>query len=200
MAKQAPLLSKCSIFISLLMTLYGCHQQTDRTGSIPVVFVATNHPGWQQREGRLWLNGKPFSGWQYQLWPKGDTAFVGAFYKGKAEGAHRQWYENHRPREIRYYLNGWQEGQQRGWFESGKRAFVYHFLNDVYEGNCQEWYANGRPAQDKNYAKGQESGPQRMWFADGNLKVNYVARNGRNYGFTGVNNCVNVWDSIAVSN
>ena len=63
----------------------------------------------------------------------------------------------------------------------------------------KEWYATGQPARYENYHEGSETGLQRQWFTDGTLKFNYVARNGRHYGFTGVKNCVNVWDSVAIS-
>jgi hypothetical protein len=199
MARQVRLLNSYLLVVGLLLSLFGCRQQNPRDNTIPAQFVSALSLGWQRHEGQLWLNGEPFSGWQYQLWPDGDTSFVGAFYEGKAEGLHRYWYADQRQKEIRHYQNGWQEGEQRGWFESGKLAFVYHFRNDIYEGRCQEWYQSGQPAQDKHYQNGQESGSQKMWFAEGSLKANYVARNGRNYGFTGVKNCINVWDSIAVS-
>lgn len=199
MANQARLHSKWVVFVGLAFGLPACQQSVPETKAIPAVSVATTVPGWQEREGKLWREDTLFSGWQYRLWPNGDTAFVGAFRDGKAEGFHRHWYANKQPQEIRHYENGWQEGEQRGWFESGKPAFVYHFRNDVYEGRLQEWYDNGQPARDGHYLKGQEDGLQRQWFREGILKVNYEARNGRNYGFTGVKNCVNVWDSITVA-
>jgi antitoxin component YwqK of YwqJK toxin-antitoxin module len=163
---------------------------------IPAVSVSADQPGWQRREGRLWLANKPFSGWQYTLSATGDTLSLGAYAAGKAEGIHRQWYPAHRLKETRRYRNGWQEGEAKGWFPSGKPAFVYQFRNDVYAGRRQEWYADGQPARDGHYHDGQEAGLQRQWFADGSLKANYVVREGRTFGFTGVKNCVNVWDSI----
>ncbi|SOD88056.1 toxin-antitoxin system YwqK family antitoxin [Spirosoma fluviale] len=198
MAKPVQLLSKLWLIAFLLPVFFSC-TQTASTGTIPLKYVSTDQPGWQKREGKLWMHDTLFSGWYYELSPTGDTAFVGAYDQGRAEGPHRHWYSNHQLKEIRQYKKGWQEGEQRGWYESGKPAFVYEFKNDVYEGRRQEWYANGQPAQDGHYHDGRESGAQRMWYADGSLKVNYVARNGRNYGFTGVKNCVNVWDSISLS-
>ncbi|GAB3944837.1 hypothetical protein GCM10028805_12920 [Spirosoma harenae] len=199
MVKRAQSLSNFFLVVSLLLTFFQCQQKTPEATSIPGVFESVDQDAWTHANGQLLLKNKPFSGWQYQLWTNGDTAYVGAFSEGKAEGIHRQWYANHKPKEVRQYRNGWQEDEQRGWHESGKPSFVYRFQNDVYEGNVKEWYVNGQPARDGNYHEGQEAGSQRQWFADGTLKFNYVARNGRNYGFTGVKNCVNVWDSISVS-
>lgn len=197
MARRAPLRNSISLFW-LLLILSSCQSESGAP-AIPSVSVSADADGWQRHNGQLWLNNHPFSGYQYQCTPSGDTLFVGTYLDGKAEGFHRQWYANGQLKEVRHYQNGWQEGEQRGWYESGKRAFVYQFRNDVYEGSRKEWYANGQPAFAGNYHKGQENGPQRQWFDNGSLKANYESRNGRNYGFTGVKNCVNVWDSIPVS-
>lgn len=199
MVNQALLRNRFDVLTALFLGLCGCQPASPTSIAIPALYVSVNQPGWQKQEGRVWRNDKPFSGWQYQLSTTGDTLFVGAFSKGKAEGFHRQWYANRRLKEVRHYKTGWQEGEQRGWFESGRRAFLYQFRNDLYEGTRQEWYATGQPALYGHYHEGQENGTQRQWFANGTLKVNYVARNGRNYGFTGVKNCVSVWDSIPVS-
>lgn len=196
MAKQGHLRNKVGLLFGLWLA--GCQANTTSEMAIPAVFVSADAIGWQEREGRLWLHNQPFSGWQYQCRPTGDTAFVGAYRAGKAEGMHRFWHENQQLREARHYRNGWQEGVQRGWFDTGKPAFVYQFQDDVYDGSRKEWYPDGQMARDGHYHDGQESGLQRLWYANGSLKANYVARNGRNYGFTGVKNCVNVWDSIRV--
>lgn len=198
MARLAPLRNSVWL-LWLSLTLINCQSQQPGTASIPNVLVSANVPGWQQHEGKIWLDKKPFSGRQYQCTPSGDTLFSGTYLDGKPEGIHRHWYATGQLKEVRQYRNGWQEGEQRGWHESGKLAFVYQFKNDVYEGTRKEWYTNGKPALEGHYHEGQENGIQRQWFDTGSLKVNYEARNGRNYGFTGVKNCVNVWDSITVS-
>ncbi len=200
MAKRVPSRSSIGrVVTGLWLLMVGCRSHSAETPSIPAVFVPAEQSGWQRREGQLWLRGKPFSGWQYGRFPDGDTAFVGGYRDGKAEGLHRFWYENHRLKETRQFRQGWQEGEQRGWYATGKPAFRYQFRHDVYEGRRREWYPDGRLARDGHYHDGQEDGAQRMWFADEQLKANYVVRKGRTYGFTGVKNCVNAWDSITVS-
>jgi antitoxin component YwqK of YwqJK toxin-antitoxin module len=42
---------------------------------------------------------------------------------------------------------------------------------------------------DFNYVNGQEEGLQRAWFPNGEVQANYVAKNNRKYGITGVKNC-----------
>ena len=193
MEKQGRLRNRRGLLLILSMYLVACQPLATAP---PAVFVSADQPGWKQQGGQLWLNKVLFSGWQYQLQAQGDTAFAGAFVNGKAEGIHRHWYANGQLKEIRQFRQGWQEGEQRGWHESGKLAFVYRFKSDVYEGRRQEWYPDGHPARDGYYRAGQEDGAQQMWFPDGSLKANYVTRQGRNYGFTGVKNCVSTRDSL----
>ena len=199
MARQAPSHSKGLLAVLTVWILSACRPSTEASVAVPHRFVSADQPGWQQRNGQLWRADTLFSGWQFALHPLGDTLFVGAFWQGKPQGTHRQWYANGQLKEVRHYVNGWQEGQQRGWHESGHPAFAYQFRHDVYEGRVRDWYPNGKPARDGQYQEGQEVGPQRQWYADGSLKVNYVVRAGRTYGFTGVKTCVNVWDSIDVA-
>lgn len=194
MAPKALLPNKLAVWLLVITVAVvgGCQPGPSTTVPlIPAVYVAADGPGWQPHNAEMWYNGKPFSGWQYQLSANGDTAFVGAFWAGKAEGNHRFWHPTGKLRQIRHYQNGWQEGKQVGWYESGKRAFVYCFKNDVYEGSVVDWFADGKMARQMHYHDGQEAGLQTMWFSDGSLKANYEVRNGRNYGLTGIKNCVN---------
>ena len=197
MAKQAPFLNSWWLIGGLLLAGFGCQKRTPSL-TVPARFVTSSQPGWQRRDGRLWLADTLFNGWRYVLHATGDTAFVGAYHEGREEGLHCQWYANGQRKEARNYQNGWQEGEQRGWYETGNQAFSYTFRQDVYQGLVREWYANGRLAREGHYHEGHEVGLQRVWFADGSVKANYEARNGRNYGFTGVKRCVNVRDSIAI--
>jgi hypothetical protein len=198
MANPARSRSKLNL-VWLWLALSGCGPEQPKTDAVPSVFISVNQPGWQRREGQLWLNNQPFSGYQYDRDPAGNTLFVGGYRAGKAEGLYRYWYPNQRPKEVRRYRHNWQQDEQRGWHESGRLAFVCQFRDDVYEGRRQEWYTDGQPARNGHYHNGQENGLQQLWFANGRLRANYVARAGRNYGFTGVKNCANVWDSVHVS-
>ncbi len=171
--------------------LVSCQPITSRQpDTVLGQFVRVDQPGWQRRDGKLWLNDSLFTGYQYETTSTSDTLFVGGYQQGNAEGQHRYRYENHQLREQRQYHNNWQEGEQRGWYESGQQAFVYQFQKDVYEGWVQEWYPNGQLAHDGHYHDGQEFGAQRFWLANGTVKANYVARNGRQYGIIMGKGCV----------
>ena len=61
-----------------------------------------------------------------------------------------------------------------------------------YEGDVKVWYPDGSLFQHFKYKKGHEDGAQKVWKSDGRIKANYVVRDGRRYGLTGVKNCINV--------
>ncbi|MCY7356010.1 MAG: SCO family protein [Rudanella sp.] len=92
MARLAPLRSKFSWYLLLFLT--ACQSRPADQVAIPTLFVSVDAPGWQRREGRLWLQDALFSGWQYQCRAAGDTVFVGSYWAGKPEGMHRAWHGN----------------------------------------------------------------------------------------------------------
>jgi antitoxin component YwqK of YwqJK toxin-antitoxin module len=161
---------------------------------IPGIFVNQGMEILQTKEGKLYYNNQPFSGWRYELYANRDTALLVPFFQGKEQGLARQWYSNGQLREERYYEQGEKTGEHRGWWENGKQRFLYHFQHDAFEGTQQEWNEAGLLYRSTNYKAGKENGLQQMWRNDGSVVANYVVRNGRNYGLTGVKNCKSVWE------
>ena len=179
-----------------LWLLNSCERQKPSekiAGNIPAIFVHSSHRDLKQKEGSLYYKNQSFSGWQYELFANGDTAMIVPFYQGKEHGCARQWYPNRKLKEQRWYEAGEKTGEHLAWWENGNRRFIYHFENGVYEGNQQEWNEAGALYRNANYEKGKEKGLQQLWRYDGKLIANYVARNGRNFGLTGVKNCKSVW-------
>lgn len=116
------------------------------------------------------VEGKPYTGCLYTLYPNGDTAKVSNYYNGR--------------------LNG----EARGWYPDGGVKFIRHYKDDVFEGNVSEWFPNGKLYRSFNYKDGQEDGMQTMYWDNGGLRANYQSKNGRKYGLTGIKNCSAPWD------
>ena len=195
MAQQEPLHNKLfwiSIVVFMLSLSCGHNQLV-----VPSVFVNANQ-SFKTQQGITSLNNKPFSGGQVGLYKNGDTAFLIPYYDGRENGIIKAWYENGQLKETRLYKQGRKTGIHKGWWPAGGPKFEYHFVNDIYEGNVKEWNEAGLLYKNFNYKKGQENGMQHQYFSDGSIQFNYEVRNGRNYGWTGVKNCVNVKDSIEV--
>jgi antitoxin component YwqK of YwqJK toxin-antitoxin module len=189
---------KIFCFVFAVFLLVGCRQTQDAPEAFarPRAVFVRDTPGVLERQNGLLLHhGRPFDGYFLELFPNGDTASVGGFVLGKAEGVSKSWYTGGRLREIRFYRAGKKTGRHLGWWDNGAPKFEFNFQNDLHEGPARTWYAEGSPDSDFFYQNGYETGAQRAWYPDGTLRLNYVVREGRKYGLTGVKNCETVWDS-----
>lgn len=163
--------------------------------NVPAIYFNANDDVCSNQNGLLLRNGKPFCGYLFSTYGEKDTAEIISYYAGMEEGWRCKWYPNHKRAEERLYHFGRKEGTHKGWWQNGQLKFVYLFKNDNHEGKSQTWYSTGQPATENFYERGYEIGLQRAWYADGILSANYEARNGRQYGLTGVKNCASIWDS-----
>jgi antitoxin component YwqK of YwqJK toxin-antitoxin module len=144
----------------------------------------------------LYYDTMLFTGKVTQLYNSGDTQSVTEYKNGKQNGVQISYYENGRVNEARYYIDGRKEGEHQAWWENGSQKFVYHFKNDVFDGSVKMWNESGMLFNDFNYVNGHEDGLQKSWFENGSLRANYVVKNNRKYGLTGVKNCISVTDDI----
>ena len=155
----------------------------------PEVLEATA-VGLERIEGRLHLEGEPFTGRLVRRHEGGSVESMTYYRDGLRHGQARAWYASGALRYRRSYRGGREEGVHVGWWEDGSLHFIYAFEDGVHEGNAREWYPDGTPYRDFNYVEGKESGPQRMWHTDGSLRANYVVKDGRRYGLIGSKGCV----------
>ncbi|HVT85533.1 MAG TPA: hypothetical protein VHD35_10030 [Chitinophagaceae bacterium] len=190
---QKYLILKIAIVCCAVFTAYSAIKIQTAKEVVPNVFVNAASNNFQTHQGITFLDNKPFSGWQYQLFDNGDTAYLFPFINGKENGVATQWYPGKKLKEVRQYEKGNKTGEHRGWWENGRLRFDYHFSNDLYEGSVEEWYETGQLFRKMNYEKGYEKGLQKIWRPDGSLHANYEVKNGRYYGLTGVFHCKNVW-------
>jgi len=170
-------------------TILSCRRNREEA---PAFFFNAKQHAFHQQEGKMYMEGKLFSGYMYALFENKDTALLAPFIDGLEQGTEKSWYENGSRKEIRLYQKGKKTGEHLGWWPDGKKKFIYHYRDDKYEGEVTEWYESGQLFKTFHYQNGQEQGLQTQYFSTGDLQCNYEARNGRHYGLTGVKNCVNV--------
>ncbi len=194
MARQERLAIKFLCLGVSILVMVACHSGEQPHKIIPSVFVRQTNETVKTKQGILYYQDRPFSGWQYDCYANGDTSLLVPFFQGKEHGRAQQWYANGALREQRTYELGNKVGEHKGWWENGKPAFLYHFQNGLHEGNQKEYSEVGRLFKNSNYKAGKEEGLQQIWRYDGSLVANYVAKNGRNYGLAGVKNCKSVWE------
>jgi len=126
----------------------------------------------------------------------GKTTMTSEYFEGELNGLQVSYYASGKVKEERYFERGKKEGIHKGWWENGNQKFISYFKNDVFDGNVKMWSENGSLFNDFNYINGHEEGLQRSWFPDGKLRTNYVAKNFRKYGLTGVKNCKSYTNEI----
>ena len=141
----------------------------------------------------LLQSDEPLQGVIYSLNFRGDTISIICYSNGLKCGEATEWYDNGVKKSARNYLLGKKHGSQKRWWPNGQMALSYIAEQDLIEGEYQEWHFNGILFKQLNYKGGKENGLQRQWSEAGKLMVNYEARNGRNYGNTGIKSCATIW-------
>jgi antitoxin component YwqK of YwqJK toxin-antitoxin module len=165
---------------------------------VPKNYKAANDPSFSNHQDTIYYQQKPFTGYQYLLYPSGDTAFVKPYFAGLEEGLIKKWHPNHQLAEQRYYIAGKKEKIHKAWWPNGKLKFTYEFDNDEFNGVNKEWYESGNLFREFHYEKGYESGSQKMYWINGKIRTNYMIKNNRRYGLLGTKNCINVADSVFI--
>ena len=194
-------LKSAAVVISGIL-LFGCHGGSPDVlplrlaKSVPPVYISKRDGKLQFGKDTVYLDGKFFSGYLYEVNVGGDTQFVGSYFNGVEEGRHRKFYADGTIEEERYYINGGKDGVQRGWWPNGKLKFQFYCYNNEFEGKFEEWSDSGLLIKQFNYKNGYENGPQRLWWSNGTIRANYVVRGGRKYGLIGLELCSNPYDSI----
>lgn len=194
MENRAPL--RISLWFWYLLWLFTGCRGTDPVPEvlIPDVQVSQDAPGWVESQGILFLEGSPFSGWQFRIDERGDTLVMGGYVEGLKHGRHMIAYANGHLQEVRHFREGRQEGRVQQWHPNGQRSFEAYIIQDHYEGTVRSWYPNGEPYEQFHYQDGREEGRQQRWDEQGKVLANYEVRNGRRYGLSGTKNCSSPWE------
>ncbi|MCY7352538.1 MAG: hypothetical protein LH606_18085 [Cytophagaceae bacterium] len=192
MALPARLVSKIGL-LGLLLAACQAGPAADTTQR----FVRQDDPALRQAGPVLLYQQTPLTGVVVAFYSNGDTLSVEPFRAGKLQGTAQVWHPNRRKSEERTYEAGRRVGLHQGWWASGQRRFRHAYADDLMEGPSESWFADGTPAQRKHYAEGHEAGRQILWQPNGRLLANYEVRNGRNYGLTGQNPCVNATSRVS---
>lgn len=164
---------------------------------IPPIFTLKSAFGISYTNDVVFLDGKQYNGFLYQLNPNGmDTLSIEGFKDGLLSGVCRKRFPNGQFMEERHFFNGKKHGKQLAYWPNGHKRFEFTAKDDAYEGELKEWGASGYLYHIGNYVNGQEEGVQKMWYENGKLRANYVIVQGKRYGLLGTKNCKNVSDSL----
>jgi len=144
----------------------------------------------------LYYKNTKYSGYVFDRFENGDSAFLGSYLNGIEEGVFKKWYLNNQLGEYRTYHAGKKVGKHVGFWEDGQPKFEFNFMDGELEGITNEWYRNGQAYKAFHYKMGYENGSQKMWWENGIIRANYVVKQGRRYGLIGLKLCMTPKDSI----
>lgn len=184
-----PLLS-ITLF-ALLFMQSGCGTASSTSQEkLPVLLLP--HAKVRFEKGLAYVDGEPLTGWTFERYANGRVKTLHPYQQGKKHGPELSFFPNGSKKSHRPYADGKRTGRHLAWFPDGTLRFDYTFEEGLAEGTHFEWYASGQLYRHCHYENGRESGKQQMWKSDGRVKANYVVRNHRRYGLTGVMNCETV--------
>lgn len=182
-------MNKNILAIMVIMIFAGCATPGKVTiGSTDYLKLNSDDASIRKEERIVYYNELVFTGTITEV-SRGDTVSITEYKNGLKHGKQLSHYSIGKVKEERYFENGLKTGEHKGWWENGKLKFIYHFSNDEFDGNVKAWSESGQLFNDFNYVNGKEEGLQRAWFPGGEIQANYVAKNYRKYGITGVKNC-----------
>lgn len=189
-----------TIIISFLILISGCSffKKEQLSGATEFIYVNSADKKIKSKDRLLYYDSLMFTGKIFEV-KEGDTLRMSEYKNGKLNGKEVIYYSPGKIKEERYYADGNKTGEHKGWWESGRLRFIYHFKDDMFDGNVKVWNVNGMLFNDFNYVKGQEEGLQQAWFPNGDVQANYVAKNNRKYGITGVKNCQTITGEYSVN-
>lgn len=192
MAQQALFPGK--VLLLMMVVVIGCKNNPSQTTK---VLLNKNEQQIAIVNGLTVVNNIAFSGRLFGMYPgTKDTAEITSYTNGKEDGEWKQFYPQHKLKEIRWFSNGSKTGRYIAWWPNGQIQLQFFFVNDEYQGTCREWGEDGRLTKVMTYNKGHEEGQQQEWYANGKIKANYIIKDGRRFGLLGTKNCMNVSDSI----
>ena len=164
--------------------------------TVPLVYLNEVNKDFSKQQDTVYYKNQFFTGYRFNLYPNGDTAVLQSYFNGVEEGRQKKWYPNHQLQEERFYINGKKEGFHKGWWPNGKEKILFEANGDKYEGEFKEWYSSGLLQKYFHYKNGKEEGSERLWWDNGSVRANYVIREGKKYGLTGLKTCINPYDSV----
>lgn len=89
------------------------------------------------------VDGKE-NGTAYEWYKNGQKKFERNFLHGNREGYHKGWYPNDTVSFIQFFKDDKLEGEQVGFYESGHRFQVLNYVNGYEDGRQKTWNDSGR--------------------------------------------------------
>lgn len=182
------------ILAVLLFSILGCVQKLPEGEKIiPNIEVVKHSKKLQNKNGILYLDTMPYSGYVIEKFSTGVLKSKASYWQGRKEKWSYTWFRNGIKNTARHYVNGQKVNVHKGWWPNGSIRFIFQYKNGVNEGEQLHCFSNGVLAQRQHYVNGREAGRQSMWNESGKIIANYVVKNNKRYGIVGRSDCVSVY-------
>lgn len=154
------------------------------------VFVQNYDTGLSIREG-VWLyKNKRFTGYRIESDRNGKLLYELPIINGKEEGEAIGYYNTGEKLLVSHFKNGKKEGKFEQWWPNGHFRYLFHFSGGSLNGEQWVFYPNGKKRQESNFLLGAEEGIQRVWNEMGEMVSNYTIKDKKLYGIITIKSCL----------
>ena len=180
---------RCSLIHRSLLLAALCGGFSCGSAAGPI--VESNDPGFRTVDGRLTLNGTPFTGIRRAELPAVEERHLTAYRESVRHGTARvESLDGRRVySESRYYA-GHLHGEQTAWHRDGetprsRSQYVY----GKQQGDAWSWHGNGKPAEYRRFDADSSLLVYKRWRRTGQIFMNVAFHEGRAVGMPGSKVC-----------
>lgn len=124
-----------------------------------------------QKCGELYcLNGKPFTGFSFEMWNETQLKAEGKYEDGKEVGVWKFYHENGRLSFEGEWKDKKRVGLWKEYFANGKLMYEGEYKDGKEIGLWKAYFENGQIESEGEYREGEKVGLWREYFYDGQLK------------------------------
>jgi antitoxin component YwqK of YwqJK toxin-antitoxin module len=133
----------------------------------------------QLRDGRLLLQGVPFTGALVEYYENGKMKSRSRVSNGVLEGLSEGWHTNGVLQVSEHFTQGVSDGPRVKYHENGKKLSEANVVSGKINGSYQRWHDNGTLAERLYFIDGVATGEAASYFPDGSVKARVRLEHGK---------------------
>lgn len=131
-----------------------------------------------QLDGKLQLDGKPFTGWMVEHDAGGVLRSRSSISNGVLHGVSEGWFTNGVLEVREHFAKGVSHGARIRWNEQGRKVSETQVVHGKIAGKFRRWHDNGNLAEELTLENGEPEGLSRAWYPSGFLKTEVMVSQG----------------------
>lgn len=150
----------------------------------------SSDPLFAMSEGKLFYNGKAFTGKMRSKNPVLEEEYVTSYKNGLEDGEYTAKGKNGQLLEQRYFVQGEKQGVHMSWFPNGQPRLYSEFDKGKYINDRWAWYENGQPYTYEKYDSTGKILASKVWSKTGQIYMNIAfSKTGASLGMPGGKLC-----------